>query len=249
MKNLLLYFNKLISTKVFKSQKAEHIKRPIRIKIHNEQNVVFHIANEVLRVANISSSGIALDGKNCILKFKKKQTVSGFLMLEEEKIQMILEVVYVGKNIGCKIIKSQKDVDRKISAYFKNELMASRLYPLKSEILKPVPEGRPMAYVGEDNCELFFVEKEQELLKFSITILGNYFEIDKDHNLLHGSIGDDDNHPEGKIVPKKSDLVYLKEGKPNKELINTLEKFILNIENLSNEYKRQMIDLLKQPKE
>ncbi len=100
-------------------------------------------------------------------------------------------------------------------------------------------DGTLIFYVGEDYCELFFVEKNKTLIKFSVTLFGNYIEIDKNHNFRHGKVSVDSEESEKNLAYKKSDLIPTCQEVLSEVQKNKIERFILFIENLSLEYKRK----------
>jgi hypothetical protein len=100
--------------------------------------------------------------------------IAGLLIVEGESFPLELEVVHVAKNIGCKIIKMEPQLRYKMTQYFAHEIVASNLYPLRTDILKPDADGTPHGYAGDDRCELYFVEKDHKLVKFNLIIFGNY---------------------------------------------------------------------------
>lgn len=246
MKKLLSLINALVNPAVEPAPvKGTKVKRAIRIKIHEEHRVSFYTGKEKHLILNMNSNGIGLSAESFSELPKENQKINGILVIENDSFPLDLEVVYANKHVGCKILSISKECTRKISHYFADELIASKLYPLKTENLKPDPDGTPAYYVGEDSCELFFVENEKKLIKFSLTIFGNYIEIDKNEQVHHGKISIEDDSESNNMSYKKPDLILTSQSALTKENKDKLEKFILNIDNLSHEHKVQMIGLLR----
>jgi hypothetical protein len=244
VKKLIHTIQQAISSAKSKQLVPNHIKRPIRIKIHESHQVYFEKNKERVLINNMNSKGFGFLGKSFSILPKKGDIIKGILTIETESFPIELEVVYSGKNVGCKIILIERNCLKKISQYFSFELVAQSLYPLNSEHLKKDPDGTPIFYVGEDSCELYFVENNKNLIKFSVTLFGNYIEIDKNHNIRHGRVSGNSEELEKNLTYKKSDLILTSQEVLAEEQKNKIERFILSIENLSQEYKTEMIKLL-----
>lgn len=227
--------------------KRAFIERPIRIKllpIHNvkfEQNQNGVVQN--LYLYNISSSGVGISQGSFNTSPELGYVIKGNLIIDGESFPVILIVVHLTESIvGCRITAIEQNCKIKMSQYFFHELVASKLYPLNPSILKPDPDGDQVYLTGEDRCELHYVEKDEALVKFSISIMGNYIEVDKDKNVYYGRIEEDTNAEEGKY--KASNLVH-RTKLNSKDAINNIERFINNIDEIPEGYKAQMVALIK----
>ncbi len=245
MKKLFQTIQKLTRAEKNTQSVPHYIKRPIRINIHELHQVYFERNNERIIISNMNSKGFGFLGKSFSVLPAKGDVLKGVLIIEGSSFPLDLEVVYSGKNVGCKIKSISRECLNEISQYFSFEILALSLYPLNSDHLKKDPDGTPRIFVGEDNCELFFVENNKNLVKFSLTIFGNYLEVDKNQNVRHGKILDNAEDGEKEMTYKKATIIQTSQDALSEEQKNKIERFILNIENLNHEYKNEMIKLMK----
>ena len=237
--------NRLISqNSLLPRMKFQHIKRPIRFRVNHIHRVKFlTMNNEEIQICNISCEGIGLQTSSFPLKPHKSQLINGTLIINEKPLKAVLKVAYVTEVVGCSIVNFENFEKHVIAEYFSHELAALALYPLSSENLKKDPDGKANCLVGEDNCELFFVENGKKLVKFNITLFGTYMEVNRDKVIYFGKVLDTDDS--GPLKYKKSDLIEALNFKVTPELKEGMVRFISNIDNISDEYKNEMIEIVK----
>ena len=141
MKNIFKKFQQMISSGIPILKKTSIVKRAIRIKLHEKHQVFFYIEKVKIEINNMNSTGIGLCGDSFKILPTKNDIIKGSLVIENDSYPIELQVVYAGKNVGCRITNITSKCANKISEYFSYELIASKLYPLKTEILKPDPDG------------------------------------------------------------------------------------------------------------
>jgi hypothetical protein len=115
---------------------------------------------------------------------------------------------------------------------------------LRSDILKPDSDGVPHGYVGDDLCELFFVEKDKVIVKFNLIIFGDYVEVDKNKNIKFGKISNIETLNPGEY--KRSDMMISSVDTPGEEIMESIERFVLCMEKLPENYKQQILQMLRE---
>ena len=220
----------------------------MRIKILPQHNLQFkpknNISNIDYKLENISSTGLAFMAGTHDNLIEKGHIVECQLIIDDIVFEIAVEVMYISQAlIGCKFVKSPPHFKAKLSYYFYHELLASTLYPIKSEKLNPDPDGDQVFLMGEDNCELYYVKQENKLVKFNLTIMGNYIEVDKNKNFFFGNIVEDESS-EGLNKYKGSNIIQ-KDPHYTQEVKNNIIKFINNVDELPQDFRSEMVKLIK----
>ena len=225
-----------------------YIKRPMRIKILPQHKLLFITNKNVpslnYTIENISATGIAFVANSNTTPINKTDLIQGQLIIDNDVFDIVVEIMHVSSNfIGCKFIKTPAHFKAKLSYYFYHELLASTLYSIKSDKLNVDPDGDQVFLMGEDNCELYYVKQENKLIKFNLTIMGNYIEVDKNKNFFFGNIVEDESS-EGLNKYKGSSLIQ-KDPSYNLEVKNNIIKFINNVDELPQNFRNEMVELIK----
>ena len=121
--------------------------------------------------------------------------------------------------------------------------MASSLYQINPDILKHDPDGEQVLFFGENRCELHLVINDNKIVKFNISIMGDYLEADKNKILTSGIIVED-NKDDGEIRYKGSALIE-RDKLITEETKNKFIRFINYIDKLSLDYKNGIIEIIK----
>ena len=244
MKN---FFNKIVG-RFGRSEQVDVVpslvNRAIRIAVSPKHQVKFLLGADEIEIFNISSTGLALVTSSFQVTPATKSKISGLLIVEGESFPLELEIVHVAKNAGCRILKMDHGLRNKILKYFAHEIVAGNLYPLRSDILKPDSDGIPHGYVGDDRCELFFVERDEKIIKFNMVVFGFYLEMDKNKTLSVGKINNAESLNPGEY--KKSDMVITVIKAADKEILESVERFILCIDKLPETYKKQIVQIIRE---
>jgi hypothetical protein len=219
------------------------INRAIRIAVTPKHEIKFLLGVDEIDIFNISSTGLALITSSFQVTPATKTKISGLLIVEKESFPLELEIVHVAQNTGCRIVKMDQGLRNKIIKYFAHEIVAANLYPLREDILKPDGDGTPHGYVGDDRCEVFFVEREQQIIKFNMVVFGIYVEMNKNNIISFGKISNVESLNPGEY--KKSDMLISLIKNPNKEILESVERFILCIDKLPENYKKQILEKIK----
>ncbi|MEK6706466.1 MAG: hypothetical protein AABZ06_11835 [Bdellovibrionota bacterium] len=192
---------------------------------------------DLLSVSNLSVSGVALTKEYLKRVPAAGAEISGELLIGEDVNKAVLRVVHsAGGIVGCMFIEPTPSLVTSIQLYLYLELDAVEVKKVPDDILKPVAEGNPHWYCGGNNCELYFVENEGELLWFNISFLGNYIEGGNDMPVRFGYEVLDDNAKAGRIrwdntlAESLSDLAV---------------RFLNSIKDLESDYKTLVKEKLK----
>ena len=219
------------------------VNRAIRIAVTPKHEIKFLLGADEIDIFNISSTGLALITSSFQVTPATKTKISGLLIVEKESFPLELEIVHVAQNTGCRIVKMDQGLRNKIIKYFAHEIVAANLYPLREDILKPDSDGIAHGFVGDDRCEVFFVEREEQIIKFNMVVFGIYIEMDKNNNLSFGKISNVESLNPGEY--KKSDMLISHIKTPDKEILESVERFILCIDKLPEIYKKQILQKIK----
>ncbi|MDH5719973.1 MAG: PilZ domain-containing protein [Spirochaetia bacterium] len=191
-----------------------------RIKDFSLSNVCFVPAQSSLEmsVINLSTTGMALLQGSQEVKVLKDDLLSGNLIVEDEKIPVVLTVVRVNSDfIGCKFEKGLDLIEHSLKSNFAIELKALQLTNVTSKILAAQKDGTPRWFFDGGLCELYFVENENLIKRYRLSFQGHSLE------------GGESKRPE-----------YIGAGLSGKlthEIAEKLKRFIENIEGLANEHK------------
>lgn len=219
-----------------------------RIQLSADHNISFHqlLGNETrpLNLININTLGVAFARDSFSSTPELNDIISGDLIISEKSYPVKLIVLHINeKNIGCKYIEIDISCKKNISAYLFSELMASTLYQINPKILKDDPDGEQIFLYGKNQCELHLVVKDKKIVKFKISIMGEYLELDKNMILSSGKIIEDNNES-GDIKYKGSSLIESDRG-VSEETKNRFIKFINYSKKMSVEYRDEMVKVIR----
>ena len=224
------------------------IKRPPRVRILPFHNTRFELVepkftDSDLEILNLSYSGIAFHKSDLDWPGVGK-VLKGNLKIEEETHPVEFEIVHeTGTLVGCQFQGELNQLQRAMFRYFLVELSALEMYEVNPKLLQEEKDGDPRWFRGEDKCDLFILEDEKGVVRFHLSILGNYFEGGREHPLQCGLIVDDSDEHE-KPAHKASPLVRLTNCTPD-SFLETVTRFLENVELLTDQQLAQIIDYLR----
>ncbi len=238
MKRLIESFVKIIDPLNNNGRKV-FIGRPIRVKIQKDHEIKLLINNEEILIENINSGGLGL----ALSAFKTQpvpaEKISATLLIANETFPIEIQIIYVNNTVGCKILNIKREVVNKIETYFQFEILGNSLTRIKSEKLKPDPDGTPISFFGSEQFELNLVVDKQKLIKFNLTFFDKYIELSKDQVLRIGTIKvDDEKSP---FEYKKSNIIDFDNSELSEVDLKNINKILLNINSLDREIYQQII--------
>lgn len=218
-----------------------------RVKLVALHAVSFELAdtNQKCELANLSISGMGLFTGKPGLELKNDDLIEGYLICGTQKAKVSARVVYVGKPItGCQFVGHDAEVNKLIQSYFSLELSALTMISVKPELLQEDPDGTPHWIHGKNNCELFFISRGDEVIRFNLTFFGNYIEGGKLMKPKYGQIMEEDDGL-GKPRHKSSALIRW-----DSELAAQLEpyahRFLASVPHLEEPYKSALSRMLSE---
>lgn len=107
-------------------------------------------------------------------------------------------------------------------------------------MLKGEPDGEPYLFFGSNSCEIFFVAKDSELLRFQLTFFGNHAEGGLGLKLKIGSIVTDESSAPRM---KGSDLIRW-DSRPTAAQFLMFNRFIQNVKGLPDFAREQILKIL-----
>lgn len=219
--------------------------RDKRIRILPLHEILFTLddSSEKIELVNLSITGAGL------LKESREEwppvgsVLSGEFTYRKTRYPVEMHIKHINSNIiGCDFSETHRDSMRKlVTSYFDIELNALQLVKIDSQYIKQRYDGESSWFRGADNCEIFLVENENNIIYFNMSFFGNYIEGGEDKSISVSNVIDDDG--EGKISTKKSDLVQQIDDSSSEILTHAL-KFVANANALTARQKSSLNNLL-----
>lgn len=234
-----------------KEVKSKQIRsRNTRINILALHHIHFRRAgapeSESIQIANLSIKGIGFVKTPGLVWPKPGALIQGTLTINNENYEVTPKVARVTEQVvGCSIENSQHGLIDAIARYFKLELTAQKMTKLRKEHLNPVSEGEPHYFVGENNCDLYYVESADQLLYFYVTFFGNHIEWKPGQKLKFGMI--DEGIYRDKASHKKTPTVVATSGFSgfSEEMLDSVVRYVDNINELDTPIKKKIRDSLE----
>lgn len=241
MKKILDIFNN--------SQQEVEWKRKPRIKTDYLKKISFTLPEFNLKndfkiwLSNISTSGVAFKFEGSNEQFIVGDKVSVVFSIYENECPVNVEVVRVDDDtIGCRLLNNISRFSELISKFYKIELSAADMSHVDSQRLNPKKHGDPHWYHGDNNCELYFVERNDKILNFHITFFGNAIEFGVDGRMVYGHVWDEERDKD--IAYKGSKLIKVVD-KMEDEILEESKGFVRQIPLLDDHFKQQIIEIIE----
>jgi len=214
--------------------------RAPRIKILALHNIHF-TSPQLPHPSEFTLANLSISGLGCILHDASwpppGSTVEGFLKIEEIAHPTTLRVIHLNHGIaGASFQNPSIQLIRAISDYLDIELAAVNLKAVPSTNLKEEPDGEPFWFYGTNNCELFFVLKDDKIVRFYLTLFGNYVEGTLDQPLKYGKVQE---NTQDRIAHKESATI-LWQPTWDQRLTDLTDRMLLNITKLQPEHREAL---------
>jgi hypothetical protein len=210
------------------------VSRAPRIRVLPLHRVSFQRESPVgtFKVSNLSATGLGLVAEPGIVWPALGEMISGDLVVGEgskgSRISLRARIVRLSDTVvGVHFMEKPPGLIEALRGYFKVESAALKLTAVKSELLEANTEGKPFCFVGENNTQLFYTEKQGELTSFELSLFGNHIEAFKGRSLKFGSLS----HDEVADKPKfKGATLVFPASQFTEELNSEAVRFVENIE-------------------
>ena len=189
-------------------------------------------SEKILKVANLSASGVGAIPEAGMQLPNKGDRMTGSMVFPDGKFPVTMKVAHASDlAIGCAFVEEFTNLKNEILRYFSVELAAKELVEVNADILKSEPDGAPRLFRGRKNCELFLVENDGKIVRFQLSLFGNYIEGGEGLKTKLGFLA---SAQDEKPKYKGTSLVRLvSEFSP--EILSNATKYVENIQALSSE--------------
>lgn len=204
----------------------------------------FNLKNDFkICLKNISSSGVAFKYEGVNKQFSVGDSFNVAFSIYENECSVKVEVVRIeDETIGCRLISNISRFSDLISKFYKIELSAADMSYVNSERLNPKSHGDPHWYHGDNNCELYFVERNDKILNFHITFFGNAIEFSVEGRMIYGHVWDEER---GKDIAYKGSKLIKVVDKMEVEILYESKSFVRQIPLLGEHFKQQIIEIIE----
>ncbi|MGZ3699547.1 MAG: PilZ domain-containing protein, partial [Bdellovibrionota bacterium] len=163
--------------------------RAPRVTLTPLHRIEFDAGGEHARIPlfNISISGVGLLHEPPI-PFAVGSELPGELRVGGARYPVRLKIAHVTpKIVGASFIDRSDALKSAIESYFEYELAALTMAKVDPKYHKAEPDG-DAHWIHGDRCDLFYVTRGDQLVRFRLTFLGNHFESTAEGGLLAGQL-------------------------------------------------------------
>lgn len=203
---------------------------------------------------NISETGLSVSCPGNTNLFPKDEVLEAEVTAKGRSVFFVAEVVrHSADNVGLKVTKNGREFKNFVQNYFREEIALLKFSRVNADKLKPDPDGTPVWYQGDDNCEFYYVlDQAGELAKFQLTLFGNVIERDTQGRVHTLMSWEDEDGEEGDMAVKGSTLLRRGALQSAEDLIPLTHKFLSLMNDLPAQIKSEVesaVASLKTPKE
>jgi hypothetical protein len=235
-------FRKLFGSMNRKLEKASVPRQP-RIELHNLHQVSCLVRKKdslvPVTLKNISIGGLAFSYLESLGDVVSKQRWTVYIQVGAQRFEIKIEIVHITNGfVGCLMLNPSPEVNKALLHYFQTELSGMAIHKVEPEKIADrlntlEAEHTASCYKGQHNSELFLVEKNMELNRFSIALYGGYFEWVRGNK---GRFGWMPNDPVDPYAFGQSASVQW-DQEPPKAWILLCSRFVRSIPQISDEFK------------
>lgn len=156
----------------------------VRVRLNPLYRVKFTVNDaegvQDFAVLNLSVTGFALLPAQKMEPWKSGDVIQGILSCDDEGLKLRARVIRIADGvIGCAFEGELAPIRKLLDQYFDQEIAALNMTQVKSSILKRDGNGTPYLFMGRNNCDLYYVANQKEVLRFSLHLFGNSIEGEK----------------------------------------------------------------------
>ncbi|MBL6991674.1 MAG: hypothetical protein ISR65_17970 [Bacteriovoracaceae bacterium] len=245
------FFSKIFRKDEQIEPEKQVIDRESRVKTVSLENITLKLDNiqengskVALKLENISAQGLAFIYEKDKSEIAVSTTLQGVVFIRDNDCPVSLEVRYVGpRRVGCLVKNQDRKYHNMVNKYFLDELAALDLHQVKSEKLKNDPDGVPAWFFGDRNYELYYVEDNNQVVKFNLSIFGNIIDLKPGGNITCSTIIEDNTTTRAKF--KKTEMVETTSKVPA-DILEHAKKFVSYIEDLNADHREQILKILEE---
>jgi len=229
--------------------RSAYIARPPRLRTdlgEHLRNAIFvaHEDRGAFGIYNLSLGGMALGVRPGAVGTPALETIlEGQLRIHDSEYPLALKISHVSSQmVGGPFVRTPPKFRERLLGQLAAEFQAAHVAPIRTELLKPEEDGRPIFFCGSDGTELKIVERDGRIVRFHMGFLGMYIEGDGQGRVQFGLIYED-NRSGGKPVFKGATLI----GRPmpfNAETQMLAARFVVYVEGLEPRLRDQLLEIL-----
>lgn len=226
--------------KLFGSAHRTPLERSPRVTLLQGEEVYFEAAGERYGIRNLSETGVGLEKADAQLE--KGAVLEGRLWLLGREIAVRLEVMYAnGPLIGAKFLGDTRPVRSALVHLFREEVQAKKMSEVAPERLAREGEGSPRWFYAPGNYELYFLERDGEILRIELNLNGRVLTRERGGVLRMGLISE-----EGRTKPSHARASLVEwQAAPDEGERAKAERVLRNIPSLPPELRDKLAAFLK----
>ncbi len=165
------------------SQLTRRVLRPARVRMLPLHGVVFHRLDgpkpALLKILNLSVSGIGLENAASAVWPATGAILTGKLIRGNDTIALKLKLMRkTPQVVGCAFVEAPPTLRSQIDVWFGLEIAASKMADNSANIPTTHDAGEAHHFVGDNGCELFYVEDAGQVRVWHVAFFGNRVECD-----------------------------------------------------------------------
>jgi hypothetical protein len=202
--------------------------------------------SQEIRLANLSTTGMGLLRSSQVEWPPSGTVLKGALNLSGERHVFEARLVHLSSEVaGCVFLIRQWEFIEAFQRYFELELSALKLNQVNPLLLKKEEDGDARYFQGNGN-EIFFVENSdaqgfQQVVRFHLIFMGNYFEGQKGKSVRFGSVVEEE--LKDKPTYPGSEMLSFTREVPD-QMIEAARRFVDNIRELTPGQKSAILEML-----
>ena len=215
------------------------IERSPRIRVIPLHDIYFKcdapVQSGTVPILNLSITGLGMVNEKTVAWPVVGSELKGSLQIGTDSFPVSGQVVYLADHIiGVRFLDGSEGLKGRILRYLVAEFSAVKMTEVKKEMLAAEGDGEPHFLVGQNQCELFYVQNKSAVVWFQLTFMGNYIECERDGKLREG-IFEEENRKSYK------GSTVIKSLRPlSSSMAELALKFVANIQNLDVMVKAQI---------
>ncbi len=226
-----------------------YIARPPRLRTdlgEHLRNAIFVARADqgAFGIYNLSLGGMALGVRpGAIATPGLDAVLEGQLRIHDVEYPVSLKISHISPQmVGGPFVSTPPHFRERLLSQLSAEFEAAHISPIRTELLKPEDDGRPIFFCGSDGTELKVVERDGRIVRFHMGFLGMYIEGDGEGRVQYGLINED-NRSGNKPAFKGATLI----SRPMPYTAETqvlAARFVVYVEGLEPRLREQLLKLL-----